>query len=245
LPPHPGSKSCAPQAHRPDSLEIMGWDVNDDGLVFSRDIPRLVREWVEPEMESFLASLDLGWNDIRHLAFHPGGQVLRSYKRSWDFRPALEAAREVLADFGNVTMPTCLFVLERRSSRACCREKILVAALGPIRGGDGAAFRRLVKIAFALVWITVVNASSSFDSRATRPRSPSAAASPCREAGSRRSFSRTRLARALGWEVIALRPRPQPHGRSGSRRGRERPRWAIASLGPRWRPRCSPHRDSP
>jgi alkylresorcinol/alkylpyrone synthase len=121
---------------RPDSLEIMGWDVNDDGLkvVFSRDIPRLVREWVGPEMESFLRSQGLGWSDISHLAFHPGGpKVLQSYEEELGLpSSSLEAAREVLAGFGNMSSPTCLFVLERLLTQGVSPgEKILVAALGP------------------------------------------------------------------------------------------------------------------
>ena len=85
-------------------------------------------------MEAFLASQGLGWSDISHLAFHPGGpKVLRSYEEELGLpAPALEAAREVLADFGNMSSPTCLFVLERLLEQGVLPgEQILLAALGP------------------------------------------------------------------------------------------------------------------
>jgi alkylresorcinol/alkylpyrone synthase len=121
---------------RPDSLGVMGWDVNDAGLkvVFSRDIPRLVREWVGPHLAEFLAARGLGFGDVAHLAFHPGGpKVLASYEEELDIEPAsLDAARGVLAEFGNMSSPTCLFVLERLLERGVAPgERILMAAVGP------------------------------------------------------------------------------------------------------------------
>ena len=130
------SVDAAESRLRPDSLEIMGWDVNDDGLkvVFSRDIPRLVRDWVGPLLVEFLAARDLRWDDIAHLAFHPGGpKVLRSYEEELGIAPgSLETARQVLADFGNMSSPTCLFVLERLLERGVTPgQRILMAAVGP------------------------------------------------------------------------------------------------------------------
>jgi alkylresorcinol/alkylpyrone synthase len=130
------SVDAAESRLRPDSLGVMGWDVNDAGLkvVFSRDIPRLVREWVGPHLAEFLAARGLGFGDVAHLAFHPGGpKVLASYEEELDIEPAsLDAARGVLAEFGNMSSPTCLFVLERLLERGVAPgERILMAAVGP------------------------------------------------------------------------------------------------------------------
>jgi alkylresorcinol/alkylpyrone synthase len=59
--------------------------------------------------------------------------VLRSYQEELGLpAAALEASREVLATFGNMSSPTCLFVLERLLEQGVSPgEKILVAALGP------------------------------------------------------------------------------------------------------------------
>jgi alkylresorcinol/alkylpyrone synthase len=120
----------------PDSLDVMGWEVNDDGfkVVFSRDIPRLVREWVRPRLESFLGARGLTAADLEHMAFHPGGpRVMQAYQEGLGLPAgALEAAREVLRDFGNMSSPTCLFVLERvLESGVRPGGRVLLAALGP------------------------------------------------------------------------------------------------------------------
>lgn len=41
-----------------DSLGVMGWDFKDDGMhvIFSKDIPTIVENWLQPNVESFLKS---------------------------------------------------------------------------------------------------------------------------------------------------------------------------------------------
>ena len=52
---------------------------------------------------------------IDHVVAHPGGpKVLTAYEQALDLDPgALRHARDVLRDHGNMSSPTCLFVLER------------------------------------------------------------------------------------------------------------------------------------
>ena len=57
-----------------DSLDVMGWDVKDDGLyvVFSKSIPSLVESWLAPTVNQFLEIHSLSNNDVQHFIAHPG-----------------------------------------------------------------------------------------------------------------------------------------------------------------------------
>ena len=120
-----------------DTLDVMGWDVDGDGLhvVFSSDIPSIVQEKVKPGLEAFLLGCGLPLDALDHLVAHPGGaKVLRAYADALGV-PAetLDHAHEVLRDFGNMSAPTCLFVLDRfRRAREISRgDHAVVTALGP------------------------------------------------------------------------------------------------------------------
>jgi alkylresorcinol/alkylpyrone synthase len=120
-----------------DTLDVMGWDVDGEGLhvVFSRDIPTIVHEKVRPSLDRFLTECGLHLDGLDHLVAHPGGaKVLRAYSDALALPPAaFEHAREVLRDYGNMSSPSCLFVLERfRRARDIAQgDHALVTALGP------------------------------------------------------------------------------------------------------------------
>jgi alkylresorcinol/alkylpyrone synthase len=120
----------------PDSLDVMGWDVDGEGLhvVFSRDIPSIVTERVRPNLEGFLATQGLSLQDVRHLVAHPGGpRVLEAYGTALGVPPeAFVHAREVLRTCGNMSSPTCLFVLQRLLEHGVePGDTAVLAALGP------------------------------------------------------------------------------------------------------------------
>ena len=105
----------------PDSLDVMGWRVKEDGLgvLFSRDIPALVRTEFKPVLEDFLARFGLARSDLAGTVCHPGGaKVLDALEESFELAPgAMTVAREVLRDCGNMSAATVLFVLERTLAR--------------------------------------------------------------------------------------------------------------------------------
>jgi alkylresorcinol/alkylpyrone synthase len=123
----------------PKSLDIMGWDVADDGLraVFSRDIPRLVTTELGPVVQGFLARHGMTLGDIDSFICHPGGpKVIDAYEAVFGqgFAGAAEARRS-LRDYGNMSAASVMFVLDDTlaAARAQCKPlgRTLLTALGP------------------------------------------------------------------------------------------------------------------
>lgn len=118
----------------PDSLRIMGWDVEDPGLavIFDRAIPPFIESELKAAVDAMLGDVGLGWPDISRLCCHPGGmKVLQSIETSLGLGDgALDIERDVLRDFGNMSAPTVIFVLERLLARGL-PGRALMTAFGP------------------------------------------------------------------------------------------------------------------
>jgi len=122
----------------PKSLDVMGWTVEEDGLgvVFSRDIPRLVETELPPVLRHYLAQDNLGLGHIDAFVAHPGGEkVVTALEKVFGEAPGgLVDCRAVLRNFGNMSAATVMFVL-RRTLDAGFAEKpgrrALLSALGP------------------------------------------------------------------------------------------------------------------
>jgi len=124
----------------PNTRAVMGWRVEADGLgvVFSQDIPALIRQRLPGVLGAFLARHGATLAELDGVICHPGGtKVLNAleevlapvsdgFQHSWD----------VLRDYGNMSAVTVLFVLERRMADKG-RGRHLMSAFGP---GFTAAF---------------------------------------------------------------------------------------------------------
>ncbi len=121
----------------PDTYDVMGWDVADDGfrVKFSRDIPTIVRRWLRPVVEEFLKAYGLERNQVAHYVSHPGGpKVLEAYAAALELTAEqLTLSRQVLTEYGNTSSASVLFVLERtlEAGRAAPGDYGLLLALGP------------------------------------------------------------------------------------------------------------------
>ncbi len=137
----PGPRLIAHGERRwPGTLGIMGWDVTDNGLavIFSRDIPALVRERFLDATKEFLAKTGIPLSEIDGFICHPGGaKVIDALEEVFSVqRGTMVDARNVLRDFGNMSAATVMFVLEATLKRGL-KGKHLLSALGP---GFTAAF---------------------------------------------------------------------------------------------------------
>lgn len=118
----------------PDTLEVMGWDVADDGLkvVFSSDIPTLVQNDFRPVATGFLADQGLTAADIGGFVCHPGGaKVIDALEACFELSMgALTHTRAVLRDHGNMSAATVLFVLKAMLDDGA-KGPLLLTTLGP------------------------------------------------------------------------------------------------------------------
>lgn len=118
----------------PDTLDIMGWriDATGFGVIFDRAIPPFARENLRAVMDSMLAGQGLTVDEVDRFICHPGGaKVIEAIEHALDLgQGALDLEREVLADHGNMSAPTALFVLDRVRRTAMPATSVL-SALGP------------------------------------------------------------------------------------------------------------------
>lgn len=80
----------------------------------SRDLPGFVRKAVARVVGDLLGSHGLRQSDIGHWALHPGGaNIIRDIKNEMGLSETnLKSTRKVLAEYGNMSSPTVLFVLD-------------------------------------------------------------------------------------------------------------------------------------
>jgi alkylresorcinol/alkylpyrone synthase len=133
------------QHNWPDTLNIMGWSVDPEGLgvIFDRAIPPFAQANMAPAVAGILARGGLGLGDIDRFVCHPGGaKVVDALERAMSLgQGSLDHEREILAHYGNMSAPTVLFVLDRLI-KAGLPSRVLLTAMGPGFTASCASLRR-------------------------------------------------------------------------------------------------------
>ena len=118
----------------PGTLDIMGWDVDAEGfgVVFDRAIPPFAHANIAPAVSGILDRGGLTLEDVDRFACHPGGaKVIEALELALSLEQgSLDHERSVLADYGNMSAPTALFVLGRLIE-AGLPSRTLLTAMGP------------------------------------------------------------------------------------------------------------------
>jgi predicted naringenin-chalcone synthase len=101
----------------PGSQREMGWLIGDTGfeMSLSARVPDLIAAHLRPAVAAVLAEAGLTLAEIATWAVHPGGpRILSAVEGALDLpADAVAASRGVLAEHGNMSSATILFVLER------------------------------------------------------------------------------------------------------------------------------------
>jgi predicted naringenin-chalcone synthase len=128
----------------PDAEKAMTWSVGDHGfeMTLSKDVPDLIAQHLRPWMASWLAEQNLDVTGIGSWAVHPGGpKILDAVEAALGLpRSATAVSREILAEYGNMSSPTILFVLQRLRQRTVPRPCVALG-FGPGLVAEAALFR--------------------------------------------------------------------------------------------------------
>ncbi|MDV2580788.1 type III polyketide synthase [Alkalibacillus haloalkaliphilus] len=117
------------------SMNVMGWDVKDDGfhVIFDVTIPKLIEPFWKPHVDRLLKAQDLSMEEIKHIVAHPGGRkIIEEIERLTPNPNLLQPSRNVLKQYGNMSSPTVLFVLQEvMKQNELEKGYALLSALGP------------------------------------------------------------------------------------------------------------------
>lgn len=118
-----------------DCLDVMGWDFLESGfkVIFSKDIPSIITTHIRNDVHSFLTSQNITLDNIKNCIFHPGGtKVISAYEESLGLLNGhLDNTKATIRDYGNMSSPTVLYVLERFLNRGFEDGYGLMLAMGP------------------------------------------------------------------------------------------------------------------
>src|SRR4051812_6953854 len=105
----------------PEAADAMTWTIGDHGfgMTLSKRIPEVIAARLRPWLDEWLAARGHSPGGIKSWAVHPGGPKILDAVAATLGLPAdaVWASREVLAEYGNMSSATVLFILERLRER--------------------------------------------------------------------------------------------------------------------------------
>ena len=118
----------------PNTADMMSWRIRDNGfeMQLSPTVPDLIRKDLRGWLDNWLPRAGLTVNDIKSYGVHPGGpRILNAVVEGLGLRAeALDASRAILSDYGNMSSPTILFILNRLRTTGA-ETPCLALAFGP------------------------------------------------------------------------------------------------------------------
>jgi len=105
----------------PDSKDAMTWRIGDHGfeMTLAASVPDLIRQHLRSWLAAWLDEHGHSIESVGSWAIHPGGpRILHACGEALGLaREQFAVSEEVLAQFGNMSSPTVLFILDRLRKR--------------------------------------------------------------------------------------------------------------------------------
>lgn len=115
--------------------DLMAWKIGNHGfqMTLSPRIPAVIAAELYQPLADWLASQGLTPGEICGWAVHPGGpRVIDAVGEALSLEDQqLQPSREVLAEFGNMSSPTVLFILDRLAPSVHTGAYAVMVAFGP------------------------------------------------------------------------------------------------------------------
>jgi predicted naringenin-chalcone synthase len=128
----------------PDCEDAMTWTIGDHNfeMTFSKRVPGLIGAGLRPWLEAWLADKGVALKDVPSWAIHPGGpRILSAVEESLGLeREQAAASHAIFAEYGNMSSPTVLFILERLRSQGAARPCVALG-FGPGLAAEAALLR--------------------------------------------------------------------------------------------------------
>lgn len=118
----------------PDTADVMSWNIGEHGfeMMLSPRVPSAIGQHLRGCLEAWLGETGHVLSDIASWAVHPGGPRILTAVDAALALPAEATAisRDILAEYGNMSSPTVLFILERLRRQHAPRPCVALA-FGP------------------------------------------------------------------------------------------------------------------
>ena len=127
-----------------DSSDAMSWTVGDHGfaMTLSAKVPSLIARNLPAWLRGWLGQHGLSIGDVPTWCVHPGGpRILSAVVEGLGLdSSAVQVSRDILAEYGNMSSATILFILERLMRQQAPRPCVALA-FGPGLTAEAALFR--------------------------------------------------------------------------------------------------------
>lgn len=118
----------------PDSQDAMSWRIGNHGFAMTLDrrVPEWIGEHLKPWLTEWLGEQGHRLEDVASWAVHPGGpKILKGVEDALSLEGnALAESHRVLAECGNMSSPTILFILDRMRRKGV-RGPMVALGFGP------------------------------------------------------------------------------------------------------------------